>query len=132
MSELNIRNLVVGGVSLVKCKVKRYGPAILAARNKIETALEENGYLAEAPFRTVSLILRFGTYNNPTPEIGKIDSRRRLLPVAVELDANDLATIDLQGLERHFHGVMIEVLCDVAANFDLPFEFLDAMRPPAY
>jgi hypothetical protein len=130
MSEPNIRNLVVGGVSLVKCKVRRYGPTILAARNKIETALVENGYLVAAPFRTVSLILRFGTCNNPIPEIGEIEARRSLLPVAIELDANHLATIDLEALEQHFHVVMVEVLCDVAANFDLPFKFLDAMRQP--
>lgn len=131
MSDPNIRNLLVGGVSLVKCKVRRYGPAILAARNKIEIALEQNSYLAVAPFRTVSLILRFGTYNNPTPEIGEIDAQRRMLPVAVELDASHLAMIDSEALEQHFYVVMIEVLCDVAANFDLPFEFLDAMRLPA-
>jgi hypothetical protein len=131
MNMPNIRNLIVGGVSMVKCKVRRYGPAILAARNRIETALEENGYLAEAPFRTVSLIVRFGTYNNPTPEIGEIDERRSFLPVDVELDANHLATIDSEALEQHFYVVMIEVLCDVAANYDLPFEFLDARRPQA-
>jgi hypothetical protein len=126
----NIRNLVVGAVSLVRCKVRGYGPPILAARNKIEAALDMNHYLAGAPFRTVSLILRYGTRNNLNPEIGEVDVRRSMLPVAVELDVKYLETLDSQALEKHFHIVMIDVLCDVAANYDLPCDFLDAMREP--
>jgi hypothetical protein len=31
-------------------------------------------------------------------------------------------------LRRAFRLVFIEVMCDVAANYDLPYEFLDALR----
>jgi hypothetical protein len=31
-------------------------------------------------------------------------------------------------LQQAFRKLLIEVLCDVAANFDLPYAFLDAMR----
>lgn len=124
----NIRNLVVGGVSLVKCKARGFGSAVMKARNIIEPELEKNLYLSTAPFDTVSLILRFGNRDNPIPEIGEVEVSRSMLPVAIELDAKHLETLNSQDLEEHFKIVMIEVLCDVAANFDLPYEFLDDLR----
>ena len=123
-----VRNLVVGAVSLVKCRIKNDGQAALAARNEIEPALEAHGYLKGAPFRTVSLIVRYGERDNLNPEIGEVDGRRSMLPVAVELSARRLEKLDVEALTEEFRTAMIEVLCDVAANFDLPFEFLDAMR----
>jgi hypothetical protein len=123
-----VRNLVVGAVSLVKCRVKNDGQAALAARNEIEPALQANGYLESAPFRTVSLIFRYGERDNLNPDIGEVEARRSMLPVAVELSARRLEKLDVAALTEEFRTVMIEVLCDVAANFDLPFGFLDAMR----
>ncbi|AMO24180.1 hypothetical protein UC35_16720 [Ramlibacter tataouinensis] len=120
----------MGAVSLVKCRIKDHGRAALAARNSLEPALEANGFLKDAPFRTVSLILRYGDRDNLNPDIGDVDARRSALPVAVELDAKRLEKLDLNTLTEEFRSVMIELLCDVAANFDLPFEFLDAMRKP--
>jgi len=124
----NVRNLVVGGVSLVKCKVRGFGSTVLNVRNMLEPELQKNGYLIGAPFRTVSLILRFTNCDNPNPEIGEIEVHRSLLPVAVELDAKHLETLNSQELEHRFKLVMIDVLCDIAANFDLPYKFLDEMR----
>ncbi len=124
----NIRNLVVGGVSLVKCKARGFGPAVMQARNTIEPELERNSYLASAPFRTVNLILRFSDRDNPIPDIGEVEVRRSMLPVAIELDAKHLETLNHQELVDRFKIVMIEVLCDIAANFDLPYKFLDDMR----
>jgi hypothetical protein len=72
--------------------------------------------------------LRYGEQDNLNPEIGQIEARGSVLPVAVELKASRLQSMDAVSLAEEFRTVMIEVLCDVAANFDLPFEFLDAMR----
>lgn len=123
-----VRNLVVGAVSLIKCRVKNDGQAALAARNEIEPALEAHGYLNNAPFRTVSLIIRYGERDNLNPEIGEVDGQRFVLPVSVELSAHRIEKLNIETLTEEYRSVMIEVLCDVAANFDLPFEFLDAMR----
>lgn len=123
-----IRNLVVGGVSLIKCRARSFGPAIMEARNTIEAELDRNSYLSNAPFRTVSLILRFSNYDNPIPEIGEVDIGRSLLPVAIYINARHLETLNSQVMAEYMKILMIDVLCDVAANFDLPYEFLDDMR----
>ena len=128
MSE--VRNLVVGAVELIKCRLKGDGQAALKARNELEPELQKNGFLNTAPFQTISLILRYGERDNLNPDIGDVDVRRSVLPVAVELDGMRLKTVSQEDMAEEFREVMIEVLCDVAANFDLPFEFLDALRRP--
>jgi hypothetical protein len=122
------RNLLVGAVALTKGRLPGSGQAILAARNSIEQALVQHKFLAGAPFRTVSLILRYGDKDDLNPEFGALDTRNQELPVAVEMSLARLKTLSPSQLEREFRAAIIEVLCDVAANYDLPFEFLDAMR----
>lgn len=100
----------------------------MEARNTIEAELDRNSYLINAPFRTVSLILRFSNYDNPIPEIGEVDIGRSLLPVAIHINARHLETLNSQVMAEYMKILMIDVLCDVAANFDLPYEFLDDMR----
>lgn len=100
----------------------------MEVRNTIEPELERNSYLSNAPFRTVSLILRFSNRDNLIPEIGEVDIGRILLPVAIEMNARHLEAVNSQVMAAYFKIVMIDVLCDVAANFDLPYEFLDNMR----
>lgn len=125
-----VRNLIVGAVGLIKCRIKGDGQAALAARNTLEPALVEHEFLGTAPFKTISLILRYGERDNLNPEIGSVDLKRAFLPVAVELNARRLEKLDVLTMTQEFRTVMIEVLCDVAANFDLPYRFLDELRLP--
>jgi hypothetical protein len=50
------------------------------------------------------------------------------LPVTIQLDFKRLQSLDRDQLTDQFRLAMIEVLCDVAANFDLPCRFLDDLR----
>lgn len=125
------RNLLVGAVALKKGRLPGGTQAILAARNWLEQALEQHKFLENAPFRTVSLILRYGDRDDLNPEFGALDARNNELPVSVEMSLTRLKALSSSQLEHEFRMVMIEVLCDVAANYDLPFSFLDAMRDSA-
>jgi hypothetical protein len=120
--------LLVGGVALVKGRIKHEGPALIKARNEIEDALQSNAFLERAPFGSIGLILRFGSKDDLDPEFSRIDVSRDQLPVAVELDLRRLQDMSEDDLRRAFRLVFIEVMCDVAANYDLPYEFLDALR----
>ena len=112
----------------MKGRLRTSGQAILAARDEIEGELDRHGYLSEAPFQTVSLILRYGDRDDLNPDFGSIDKRNSELPVTVQLDLARLQKLSPEQLILELRTVMIDVLCDVAANFDLPFDFLDAMR----
>jgi hypothetical protein len=122
------RSLLVSAVSLGKGRLKLGAQAMLAARNAVEPQLKLHAYLSAAPFETVSLVMMYGDHEDLNPEIGEVDHKHSELPVSVTLDTKKLSRLALPDLTAYFRLVMIEVLCDVAANFDLPFEFLDLLR----
>lgn len=127
MQDQERRSLLVSAVSLGKGRLKFGAQALLAGRNSLEPELKAHAYLAEAPFSTVSLVIVYGDRDDLNPEIGEVDQKNSELPVTVTLDMKRLSRLALDDLTQEFRTVMIEILCDVAANFDLPFEFLDAL-----
>jgi Immunity protein 39 len=128
MTQATKRALLIGGVSTVKGRIKLAGPSIVAVCDEFEPILQAEGYLANAPFDTVSLVFRFGEAEDLDPEIDKINKRHNELPVAISFSMEELSAMDQVNLTEKFRASVIEVLCDVAANFDLPYEFLDQMR----
>jgi hypothetical protein len=123
------RQLLVGAVGLIKrFRLKDGGRIILEVRNELEDELTSHEYLKHAPFRTVSLIFHYGTKDDLEPSPYSIEARTESLNVAVEFDAARLRTLSPSQLKAEFRTAMIEVLCDVAANYDLPYQFLDELR----
>lgn len=107
---------------------------MLAVRDEIDAAMKRTGFLTGAPFMTVSLIIRYADQDDMRTEIGRVNQRNGVIPVAVQVNITRLSAMGAVELQQAFHKLLIEVLCDVAANFDLPYAFLDPMRtdsPPA-
>lgn len=123
------KNLLIGAVGLVpRFRLKEGGRMLLLIRNELEAHLERNQFLRSAPFKTVSLILCYGGYDEWEPRGKyKIDRSHNELHVAVQLEASRLRTLeaDPDALFRTLRSAVIEVLQDVAANYALPYEFLD-------
>ncbi|MBN8241246.1 immunity protein 39 [Marinobacter hydrocarbonoclasticus] len=122
------RSLLIGGVALGKGRLKNSGAAVMQARNEMEQHLVDNSYLETAPFKTINMIFRYGDKDDWDPEIGNIDTRNGELPVAIEFDVSKLKTMNVEEMKSWFRLSLIEVLCDIAANYDLPYEFLDKLR----
>lgn len=123
------RNLLIGSASMVKrLNLPSEGEVVIRIRNEMRACLEENGYFLGAPFDSVSLIFRFGFKDNFEPDGYKINAKQKSLETAVEFNGEALRALTKEGLEQRFREVLIDVLCDVAANFDRPYEFLDSMR----
>ena len=122
------RQLLIGGVYQQPGKLRLAGPLMLEICNELEPQLQRNNYVDPAPFKVVSLIFRFGKEDCFDPEIGKINKAHDELPVAITFDVGRLKTMGREKLLHEFRLATIEVLCDVAANYDLPYAFLDEMR----
>lgn len=125
------RRLLIGGVYQKPGRLKPASPLMVEICDEFEPHLRENKYVDSAPFETVSLIYRFGEEDAFDPEIGNVNKTHSELPVAITFDLERLKGMDRQQLRDEFRLATIEVLCDVAANYDLPFEFLDEMRVKA-
>lgn len=124
----NKRNLPIGGVGLIPGTLKNAGPCLSAVCDELEPHLERNEFLANAPFKTVSLIFRFGSRDNLDTQIKPINSRFNELPAAIEFDLYRLKQLQMHELLCEFRQTAIEALIDISANLDLPFEFLNKMQ----
>lgn len=119
---------MIGGVVLGGSRVKDVGLAVLQARNEMEEHLVGNAFLETAPFKTISLVFRYGDKDDWESEIRSIDTRNSELPVAIQFDSDALNKMSASDVKACFRLALIEVLCDIAANYDLPYEFLDQLR----
>jgi hypothetical protein len=123
------RPLLVGAVSAIpRLRLGLPVKTIIPARDEIRAAMEANGYLSSAPFKTVSVIFRYADSENLEPDRYEIDPKTECLNLAIEFDGRVLAQLSEQEQAAKFRMALIDVLCDVAANFELPYEFLDELR----
>ena len=122
------RILLIGGVSLVKGRVKEAGLAMQEICNDLEPLLKEIGFVDNAPFKTISLIIRFGENTNLTPEYEAVNKRHSELPVAVEVELAGLRTADKDTVKSAFTNATIDVLLDVALKYNLPASPLEAIK----
>ena len=120
--------LLIGGSGLVKGRVRLAGPVMREICDELEPALIASSFTEKAPFRTVSLILRFGEQTLLDPVYEPVDRRHSELPVAVELPMSELRTAKRDDLKQRFFDATLRVLADVARKYNLPFEDFEKQR----
>ncbi|HBV20919.1 MAG TPA: hypothetical protein DEF07_04265 [Nitrosomonas sp.] len=124
------RILLIGGVSLVKGRVKESGLVMKEICDELEPMLQEIGFVDNAPFKTVSMIIRFGEKTDLTPDYDPINKRYSELPVAVEMELASLRIASKETLKNAFVKATIDVLIDIARKYNLPCESLEAIAAP--
>jgi hypothetical protein len=121
--------LLVGAVSLIKGTVREAGPAIVEVCDLLEGKLNEIGFVANAPFKTVHLIVRLGEKNELKPKYQAINKRHMELPVTVEVELAPLRVAKRDEVVRTFMKATVAVLLDVARKYDLPSDGLSDLLP---
>ena len=123
------RILLIGGISLIKGRVREAGMAMKEICDDLEPLLKEIGFVDNAPFDTVSMIIRFGEKTDFTPNYEPINKRYGELPVAIEMELSGLRIASKDMVKSAFVKAVIDVLCDVAKKYDLPLEPLEIIKP---
>jgi hypothetical protein len=114
------RTIVIGGTYLVRGKLQGSGMLMIEICDELEPVLRETGYADSAPFKTVSLIIRYGQRRREFPEYGIITKRTEVLPVTVELEMDMLRGMNRAQLKRQFQVATLLALIDVAKRYRLP------------
>jgi hypothetical protein len=122
------RILLIGGVSLIKGRVKEAGIAMKEICDELEPLLQSIGFVENAPFKTVSMIIRFGEETDLIPKYEPISKRYCELPVAVEMELASLRMASKEVVKSIFVRATIDVLVDVAKKYDLPIGPLEAIK----
>lgn len=114
------RRLLIGGTALVVGKLKGDGPAMVEVCDELEPLLTASGFFENAPFKYVSLIIRYGLVNNTKPEYRPVIKKYGELPIAIELDISSLKSADSHRLKQIFSLATVEALIDVGSKYQLP------------
>lgn len=124
------RKLVIGGVALVKARLKNDGHAMVQVCDELEPVLLNSGWFPTAPFRLVSLIIRYGLKTESEPQFQRISKTHGDLPIAVEVDTHHLLDIhkEPERLKAFLKRVTIDCLLSVARRHDLPTGALEHER----
>lgn len=122
------RILLLGGVSLFKGRVRDAGLAMQEICYDLEPLLNEISFVDNAPFKTVSMIIRFGDKTDLNPNYEPINKRQSELPVAVEMELASLRVANKDDVKSAFAKATIDVLIDVAKKYNLPSEPLEMIK----
>jgi hypothetical protein len=115
------RKLVLGGVSLTTARSNRYDIEVgMEIMGELEAVMVSTGYLDNAPFKWVGLILRYGLKNEDEPHYQRINKKHGDLPVAIELDTHELQHASRDELKDIFTIATLKVLVHVAQKYGLP------------
>lgn len=91
---------------------------MVAVCDELEPMFEQTGFLNDAPFKVVSLILRYGTKWGE-PNLGKINKRHSELEVSVDLPMAELRIMDEASLNVVVKKAALEALVATAQKYDL-------------
>jgi hypothetical protein len=115
------RKLVLGGTALTMARNNRHGIAVMGEiMDELESVMVSTGYLDNAPFKWVGLILRYGLKNEDEPHYQRINKKYGDLPVAIELDTHELQHASRDELKDIFTIATLKVLVHVAQKYGLP------------
>jgi hypothetical protein len=124
------RKLVLGGVALVKARLKNDCQAMVRVCDELEPILISSGWFPAAPFRWVGLIIRYGLKTESEPHFQRISKKHGDLPIAIEIDTDHLLDIhtEPERLKAFFKRVTIDCLLSVGRRYGLPTETLEHER----
>lgn len=122
------RKLVLGGVSLTKARPNRFAMQVMKEiRDEIELLIISSDFLMGAPFQWIGLILRYGLVNADKPRYQKINMKHGDLPVAIELDSNELSSANKDELRFLMTKATLLALIHIGKKYELSSEKFDAL-----
>lgn len=129
MTEQKKRKLLIGAVGIVKGTVRNGGKAMVAVCDEIGPKLERNGFLDNAPFEVISMILRYGAKWGD-PEIGRINRAYSELEVNIEVPMSEIRMLDTLELIEIVRKATIQVLDAVATKYSLHRKWIHVPHSP--
>lgn len=122
------RILLIGAVVMLRGRVKESGLAMVEVCDRLEPVLAQIKFVANAPFKTVHLIINYGEKTDLKVKYQAINKRHEELPVTVDLEQAPLRMASREVVAKEIMNATIEVLLQVAEKYSLPSEGLRELR----
>ncbi|MBR9866615.1 MAG: immunity protein 39 [Oceanospirillales bacterium] len=112
--------ILIGGSGLVKGKVKNFGLALRNASMKIDSQLKSIGWSDEAPFQTLSLIIRYSHEDSRRVHLGRINKKYGELEASIETSIEALRIAkEQEQLEIFVEELAHQVIAQVNQKYSL-------------
>jgi len=81
--------VLIGGVGLVKGRIKNIGQAMASVCEEIKPVIEQSKAFDEMPFKEINMIIRWGNERIEAPEIGSLRKAKNSLEVATTISLSE-------------------------------------------
>jgi hypothetical protein len=118
------RKLVLGAVALTKARIlaKQSGAAANRVRDDLENEMIASGYLDNAPFKWVSIIIRYGLIDESTPHYDRVSQKHGDLPLAIEIDTHRLVDATEDEMVSIYRKAVLTSLVHAGEKYGLNVE----------
>ena len=115
------RKLGLNGVALTKQRNNRHDTkALTEVRDELEKVIIDSQYLEEAPFSWVTVAVRYGLKNDDKPSYQAVNKKYGDLPLAIEVDTQELIGASLDELKLIFKRAVLKSLIHAGEKFERP------------
>jgi hypothetical protein len=108
-----------------------HAAALNKVRDELEREIIESGYLANAPFTWIGLVIREGLVDDAKPHVGKIDKSDGELPAAIEIDVHRLLGASDEAIETVYRTAALVTLLHLGQRFQLETSRFENLLRPA-
>ena len=127
MPKKHNRKLGLSGAGMTTARIPRFSIQVgTAVRDDLEAVMIDSGYLNGAPFEWVTISLRYGLKNEDEPHYEPINRDYGDLPLAIELDTNELRSCDRDELYAAFELAALKALVHAGKKYNLEHSALEA------
>lgn len=127
MAKKHDRKLGLCAAAMTMARLPRYTIEVATqVRDEIERVMIDSDYLSGAPFEWVTISLRYGLKNEEEPHYEPIDKHYFDLPLAIELDTNELVDASREEMKKAFEIATLKALVSAGKKFKLPYAQLQA------
>ena len=112
---MNDYPLLIGGVGLIKGRIKNFGSAMVKVCDDIKPIIVNSNAFEEMPFEQINMVIRWGHEEVAEPEIGPLNKKQKVINVAttialsdgkaVENDSEKLVLFVITQVEKVFKGL---------------------------
>lgn len=126
MTKQHNHKLGLSGAAMTTQRLPRYTIEVATyVRDKLEKLMLDSGYLNGAPFDWVTVSLRYGLKNEDEPHYEPINKKYGDIPLAIELDARELAVASREEMEKVFEIAVLKSLIAAGRKFNLSVALLE-------
>lgn len=120
------RKLGLSGAAMTTARIPRFSTQVgTIVRDDLEAMMIDCGYLDNAPFDWVTISLRYGLKNEDEPHYEPINKEYGDLPLAIELDTNELRSCDRGELQAAFELAALKALVHAGKKYELEHAALE-------